>query len=472
MLLNQIFASICILVFFRVFFWPVSKNWLLFLLSLIAIFWFQTSSPIRTLSFWLPTIILVLSTVTWRFLALREKSFINEDIIALIIIIIFPFLFSFLKFIGLSEISFISNTPRFLYLLLIPGILFLCLYLINKKTIEQSLLSGFLISGLVIFLIILKSQALSQFMSAILRQLSGQSIALASSVDIVWVGFSYFVFRLIHILVEIERVKKLDLSLRNFVTYLVFFPAFTAGPIDRIERFSGELNKVDEKPLNEDFIEGGLRIIGGLFQKYILADSLALISLNTHTANSVNKAGWMWLVLYAYAFRIFFDFSGYTDIAIGIARLAGINLPENFKRPYLSKNITVFWNNWHITLTQWFRTYYFNPVTRFIRSNFKNISPVLIILFTQTTTMVLIGLWHGINWNFVIWGLWNGIGLFIHNRWSEKIKPRLSFIQDKRLIIPYDFISVMFTFNFVALGWVWFSLPSIKDSLLVFSKLF
>ncbi|MDP2965667.1 MAG: MBOAT family O-acyltransferase [Pelolinea sp.] len=472
MLLNQIFAAICILVFFRIFFWPVSKNWLLFVLSLIAIFWFQTSSPIRTLIFWLPTIILVLSTVIWMLLDLREKSIITEDIIALIIILIFPFLFGLLKFIGLSEISFITNTPRFLYLLLIPGILFLCLYLIGKRTINQSLLSGLLISGLVIFLIILKSKALSQYMSAILRQLNGQSIALASSVDIVWVGFSYFAFRLIHILVDRERIKKLDLSLRDFVTYLIFFPAFTAGPIDRIERFSGELTKVDKKSLNEDFIEGGLRIIRGLFQKFILADSLALISLNTHTANSVNMAGWMWLVLYAYAFRIFFDFSGYTDIAIGIARLAGITLPENFKRPYLSKNISIFWNNWHITMTQWFRTYYFNPITRFIRSNYKNISPVLIIFFTQTTTMVLIGLWHGINWNFVIWGLWNGIGLFIHNRWSEKIKPRLSFFQDKRLLVPYDIVSVIFTFNFVALGWVWFSLPSINESLLVFSKLF
>jgi alginate O-acetyltransferase complex protein AlgI len=132
----------------------------------------------------------------------------------------------------------------------------------------------------------------------------------------------------------------------------------------------------------------------------------------------------------------------------------------------------MFWNNWHITLTQWFRTYYFNPVTRYLRSNFKNISPVLIIFFTQITTMVLIGLWHGISWNFVIWGLWNGIGLFIQNRWSEKIRPRLPEIQDKRLLVACDFIGVAFTFNFIALGWVWFSLPNLKDSLLVFSKLF
>lgn len=472
MLLNQIAANICILVFCRVFFWPASKKWLLFVLSLIAIYWFQTPSPIRTLSFWLPMIILVLSVIAWKIIAFQEKSFVTDDYIALILILGFPFLFSLLKLIGFFEISFISNTPQLIYLLLIPGILFLGLNLIGKKTNNQSFLAVFLIGILVIFLSVLKSQALSRYLSAIIRQLSGQATALASSVDLAWVGFSYFAFRLIHILVEREKVKKLSLSLRDFITYLIFFPAFTAGPIDRIERFSGELAKVDESLLNEDFLEGGLRIIRGFFQKFILADSLALISLNSQTANSVTKAGWMWLVLYAYAFRIFFDFSGYTDIAIGISRLASVNLPENFKRPYLSKSITMFWNNWHITLTQWFRTYYFNPMTRFFRSNYKKTSPSLIIFFTQITTMVLIGLWHGISWNFVVWGLWNGIGLFIHNRWSEKVKPRLSFIQDKRFSIPYYIVSVIFTFNFVALGWVWFSLPSIKQSLLVFSKLF
>jgi D-alanyl-lipoteichoic acid acyltransferase DltB (MBOAT superfamily) len=186
----------------------------------------------------------------------------------------------------------------------------------------------------------------------------------------------------------------------------------------------------------------------------------------------VNNSGWLWVTLYAYAFRIFFDFSGYTHIAIGIARIAGINLPENFKRPYLSKNITLFWNNWHITLTQWFRTYYFNPVTRYLRSNYKKVTPVLIIFFTQISTMVLIGLWHGISWNFVIWGLWNGLGLFIHNRWSEKIKPKLSFLDDKPFVIPYAIVSVLFTFHYIALGWVWFALPTVNESIAVLNKLF
>ena len=279
---------------------------------------------------------------------------------------------------------------------------------------------------LLVLLVILKNQALAEQFSALLRRLNGQSISLASSFDISWVGFSYFAFRLIHMLVDRDRINKNDVPLREFVTYLVFFPAFTAGPIDRFEHFSAELNKPEEKDQNSDFLDGLTRIFIGLFLKFILADSLALISLSSNTANTINKSVWLWVSLYAYAFRIYFDFAGYTAIAIGIARIAGVNLPENFRRPYLSKNITLFWNNWHITLTQWFRTYYFNPVTRFFRSNYKNVPAAFIIFFTQLSTMVLIGLWHGISWNFVIWGFWNGLGLFIHNRWSEMIEPKLS----------------------------------------------
>jgi alginate O-acetyltransferase complex protein AlgI len=415
---------------------------------------------------------LLISILTWRIFIQQSKAISIEDKVALSLIFLFPFTFSILKFTGLTEISFISDIPQIHILLIIPGLIIIFLYIFSVKNKNKSLLAGLITIFLTIILIILKNQTLSKNLSIFFRQLSGQSTSLASPVDIVWLGFSYFAFRLIHILVDRERIFKLGLSLRDFITYLIFFPAFTAGPIDRIEHFNIELNKPEEKTLNDDFLVGGLRIIRGLFQKFILADSLALISLNSQSAALVNKPIWMWISLYAFSLRIFFDFSGYTDIAIGIAKLAGISLPENFRSPYLSKNITLFWNNWHITLTQWFRTYYFNPVTRYIRSNYKDLSPVLIIFFTQISTMVLIGLWHGISWNFVIWGLWNGIGLFFHNRWAESVKPKISIIKDKPFLAPYNIFSTILTFNFVSLGWVWFALPSVGESILVFTKLF
>ena len=472
MLLIQILSLTLILIFFRIFFWPKSRKWLLFILSLIAIYWFQTPSAIRHLSFWLPTFLLTISIIGWRIIFIQDKNFSKADYSALILIFGFPFVFYLIRLIGITGIDFISDSPQLIALFIIPCLVILYLLITKRFAVNRKYSTGILLILLLGILIILKNQTLTKYLSSLLRQLSGQSAALASPFDISWVGFSYFAFRLIHVLVDREHIQKYNLPLRDFVTYLIFFPAFTAGPIDRIEHFNNEFNNPELDPINNDFLEGGLRIFRGLFLKFILADSLALISLNSYSANMLKQNGWLWVSLYAYAFRIFFDFSGYTDIAIGIARIAGINLPENFKRPYLSKNITLFWNSWHITLTQWFRTYYFNPVTRYIRSNFRNITPFLIIFFTQISTMVLIGLWHGISWNFVIWGFWNGLGLFIHNRWSENIKPKLSFLNSKPFRLPYEIFSILLTFNFIALGWVWFALPDINNSLAVFTQLF
>ena len=125
-----------------------------------------------------------------------------------------------------------------------------------------------------------------------------------------------------------------------------------------------------------------------------MADLLAVISISDMLVPQVKGAGWMWLFLYAYSFQIYFDFSGYTDVAIGLGRLLGFRLPENFAAPYLKPNLTQFWNSWHMTLTQWFRSYFFNPLTRALRSG-KRLSIWIIIFVTQISTMILIGFWHG-----------------------------------------------------------------------------
>jgi D-alanyl-lipoteichoic acid acyltransferase DltB (MBOAT superfamily) len=178
----------------------------------------------------------------------------------------------------------------------------------------------------------------------------------------------------------------------------------------------------------------------------------------------------MWIHLYAYTFQIYFDFSGYTDIAIGIARLVGIKLPENFLSPYTKPNLTQFWNNWHMTLTQWFRSYFFNPFNRWIRG-YKSIPAWVMILIGQLATMLLIGLWHGITWNFILWGTWHGLGLFAQNRWSDFAKTRIN-PTDPRIQKTLQIGGVVLTFHFVALGWVFFALSEPSLSGTVFMKLF
>jgi D-alanyl-lipoteichoic acid acyltransferase DltB (MBOAT superfamily) len=169
----------------------------------------------------------------------------------------------------------------------------------------------------------------------------------------------------------------------------------------------------------------------------------------------------MWLLVYAYAFRIYFDFSGYTDMAVGMGRLLGVKLPENFNAPYLKQNIALFWNAWHMSLTQWFRAYVFNPLTRLLRSGRWVLPTWLAILLTQVVTMVLIGLWHGITAGFALWGLWHGLGLFVHNRWvaltRELWSRHGSGIVARR---ASALAGGLLTFHFVAVGWLFFSLSS------------
>jgi D-alanyl-lipoteichoic acid acyltransferase DltB (MBOAT superfamily) len=198
-----------------------------------------------------------------------------------------------------------------------------------------------------------------------------------------------------------------------------------------------------------------------LFKKFVIADSLALIALGPLNAAYVHTAGWTWLLVYAFSLQIYLDFSGYTDIAIGMGLLMGIRLPENFNRPYLRSNLTQFWNNWHMTLTNWFRAYYFNPLTRALRSKRLQLSPATVILATQVTTMALIGLWHGITTNFLLWGLWHGAGLFAQNRWSAWATPRLAPILKEKPRLRWALTAggALLTFHYVSLGWVWFAIP-------------
>ena len=126
-----------------------------------------------------------------------------------------------------------------------------------------------------------------------------------------------------------------------------------------------------------------------------------------------------------------------------------------------------------MTLTQWFRSYFFNPVTRFLRSGRRRLPIPLIIFITQIGTMLLIGLWHGVTWNFILWGLWHGVGLFLQNRWSEFIRPRLIGIEKRKwLNLCVTGLSTILTFQYVALGWVWFALPDPTLSWKVLLKLF
>lgn len=300
----------------------------------------------------------------------------------------------------------------------------------------------------------------------------GQDPALAQFTDLSWLGLSYVVFRLVHTMIDRLQGRLQGIHLDEYLIYLLFFPAFIAGPLERLQRFRQGLQT--PKPLNpKSLLNSGERLSRGLFQKFILADSLALIAISADRVIQTTSAGWLWIMLIAYGFQIYFDFAGYTDIAIASGLLLGFELPENFNRPYIQTNLTQFWNNWHMSLTQWFRSYFFFPLTRKLRSD-NRLSAPAIIFITQISTMILIGLWHGVTFNFILWGAWHGLGLFIHNRWHAFSAPRFATLAERQPNLS-RVIRVgggVLTFLFVSLGWVWFSMPSVRMSLTTFSRLF
>ena len=441
------------------------------MLSLFGIFWFQPLSSIRSLDFWLPSLIILFSVVVWRYLFGSDKLSEEHNRITLIILAAFFILLGASRYVDFPFLHARVSVPAFgwifIFLLTCTVLIFLS-FSIHKKSLPGTAMSILM----VLILILQKYPPAAEATSVWLRNVNRQSITLASGSEIAWVGFSYFSFRLIHVLLEKRRFLGENISLNNFLVYLIYFPSFTAGPIARLDQFLAELTTHKHNSIRDDFLEGGRRICRGLFAKFILADYLAIISIGQHPINDYQVNGWLWLLLAAFSARIFLDFAGYTDIAIGLSKLAGIKLPENFNHPYSAPNVAVFWNRWHITLTQWFRTYYFNPLIRYFRTNPGRIPSVFVVFFTQISTMLLISLWHGIKLNFLLWGFWHGVGLFVHNRWADVIKPKLFKRKEINNGGLPNAISVLATFTFVSLGWVWFAIPDFPDALTLFQKLF
>jgi len=431
------------------------RTYSLLVLSVLAIYWFQPVVPLRLFDFWLPSLSLAFVILTWFITTGAGLWKSRQNLIGLSIIVGLVALIDLSRYILPNPILTGTTPPQFAQFIVFVLITSFVIFVFARLSLNLVWVLSFVVIFLLIILFSLKSPTLSLQTSIFFRTLANRPTENASALDLRWLGFSYIAFRLIHVLRDKQMGRLPELTLPEFATYVVFFPALSAGPIDRAERFASDLKK-DFALTQDETLLAGQRIVMGLFKKFVVADALALIALNDALATQVRTTGWMWIHLYAYAFQIYFDFSGYTDIAIGMARLVGIKLPENFTAPYTKTNLTQFWNSWHITLTQWIRAYFFNPFNRWIRG-YKTIPAWTMILIGQLATMLIIGLWHGVTVNFILWGVWHGLGLFLQNRWSDFAKTRFN-TNNPRLQTAMQVGGVLLTFHFVALGWVFFAL--------------
>ena len=436
---------------------PLWRVYLLFITSVLILFALQPVLPIRYLDFYLPAVTLAIATSAWVLTTPKDARDWRRNWPALAILAGIILILGLTRYLGISLRILPSRPPQFTFVLLFivsAGLILLFTTLISSP---GKILFLSVVLLVIALLALIKLPFLSLQLSIFLRFVNQQSLETASPFDFRWLGFSYVAFRIIHTIRDRQSGRLPPVTLAEYVVYIVFFPTIVAGPIDRLERFVGDLRRSYQR-VAQDWGMAGQRIVIGLFKKFVIADSLALFALNANNATQVDDWAWAWILLYAFSLQIYFDFSGYTDIAIGIGYLMGFKLPENFNSPYLKPNITQFWNAWHISLTQWFRAYYFNPLTRSLRTLKKPLSVGLIVFVTQITTMVLIGLWHGATWSFIFWGIWHGLGLFAHNRWSEWTKGYFSTLSSRlRTLLAVG--GAVVTFNFVALGWVFFVLP-------------
>lgn len=441
--------------------------------STVFVFKFQPVVPVRGLDFYFPLWTLLLTLCVYGAFSKQNPLKTRHNLIDLAVIISTVLLAAATRLISYDGIITASRPPQFMRIMpmLITGAVLA--FGVNILTIKgKSWPAKIFIVLILLLLVLLKTPWLTLLMSKSIRILNGQSADLALSSDIRWFGFSYIAFRLLSILIDCSKGRKADLQLGDFLIYVCFPPALSAGPIDRWDRFTKEFSSGSKSRIDEDLLSGLGQIALGLFHKFIIADALAKMALSAQNAEQFIHTGWAWAALFAYSFQIYFDFSGYSEIAIGLGMLFGIHLPKNFDHPYLKPDLTKFWSSWHMTLTQWIRSYVFNPLTRSLRSNKAHPLPQwLIVLITQLTTMLLIGLWHGVSLNFIIWGVWHGLGLFFHQLYSRKSGSWLR-TKSSGFAKVYTACTTLFTFLYVSLGWIWFVVPDFTGALRFFGRLF
>lgn len=275
-------------------------------------------------------------------------------------------------------------------------------------------------------------------------------------------GISFFTFETMSYTIDVYRreIPPCERYL-DYLLFVSFFPHLVAGPIVRPNTM---LPQLASEPFASDATKaaGLFQIAMGLCKKIIIGDTLGINLVNRVFDNPERYSSLeVGVAIYAYAIKIYADFSGYTDVAIGSAKLFGYELPKNFDSPYTSANLQEFWHRWHISLSSWLRDYLYISLGGNRGSTWKTYRNLML-------TMVLGGLWHGASWNFVLWGFLHGGALAVNRAWSRQ---RTSTAKGGKASLPAYWIGVFFTFHFVCFAWVFFRAPTFAHATLMIRRI-
>ena len=278
------------------------------------------------------------------------------------------------------------------------------------------------------------------------------------------VGISFYTFQSLSYTIDIYKKKiKPTRSFFDFALYVSFFPQLVAGPIIRARDFLPQLNTPRFLSLNR--LSKGFKLFTiGIFKKSFIADNLAEFIDFGFANPSILNGFTLLIVSVCYAIQIYCDFSGYSDMAIGIACVMGYDFKSNFNYPYIAENIKEFWRRWHISLSSWLKDYLYISLGGNRKGSIRTYINLMI-------TMLLGGLWHGASWNFIFWGLWHGIGLSVHRLLDSKIVLPKLFYQGFINIFRKS-ANIFFTLLFVNIGWIFFRSENFKTAFIFIERIF
>jgi alginate O-acetyltransferase complex protein AlgI len=355
-----------------------------------------------------------------------------------------------------SVVFYAWGAPQFVFILLASTIIDFYLVRHMHRQKSQKAKKAFLTLSILLNVGLLAYFKYANFfvdnLSSLFQELGMSSLAW---VEIALpIGISFYTFQTLTYSIDIYRGQDKPLEkVTDYLLYIMLFPQMIAGPIVRFSSIASQLRSRTQT--NTQFVQGLYRFSLGLGKKVLIANPMGSL------ANGIIDGGisdlsspHAWLGILAYTFQIYFDFSGYSDMAIGLGKIMGFSFPENFNNPYVSKSITEFWRRWHITLGAWMRDYLYIPLGGNKRGVFRNYANLWLVFLVS-------GLWHGAAWNFVAWGAFHGIFLVFDKLFLLKFLNR----------IP-KLIAISFTFIISMLGWVIFRIEDFNSALDYYSILF
>ena len=282
------------------------------------------------------------------------------------------------------------------------------------------------------------------------------------------IGLSFHTFQSMSYTIEVYKGLKPERHFGIYALYVMFYPQLVAGPIERPQYMLPQFHS--EQRFDYQRIVAGLQLMGwGFFKKVVIADHIAPIVENCYNHPDQFSGIALTLATFLFAFQIFCDFSGYSDIAIGAAQVMGFNLTKNFKRPYFARSVSDFWNRWHISLSSWLRDYIFYPLRRWGLQ--KQLPAWTTVILPTMITMLVSGTWHGANWTFVIWGGLYGFYIIVERASQGMREKATSLLHLDKAPWLLHLIEIAATFLLVSFAWIFFRATSVGEAFHIIARI-